>query len=442
MTIDTTRDMNVQARADGYPAPRWMVMIVILVALAVRGRAVTLLAEPVARDRDGYLEIAARLQGGEFALLKDGVAGPTAYRPPLYPVVLALWSVVANFELLHFILGLGTVWGAWRLGELSGLPPLASLSAAVLVAVDPILINQSAQPMSETLAAFLATWALVALARFGREASLPHGVLAGAALGLCVLCRPTFLAWAVAVVIALVFRLPTVRRRAVGLSLVVVAEAAAIVAPWPLRNWERFGVPIVTTTHGGYTLLLANNPDFYEYLRRGAWGSTWDAEAFHRRWADEARATMRSNGTALERDELAADARAYELAWQNIKNGPAMFVYSCVVRVGRLWAVLPHQPSSAEPPSRRVLRYLVAVFYAAEYALAAVGLWTLGRKLLVSPWIWSMLLLASFTAVHSLYWTDMRMRAPVVCVVALLAAAGLTQLAAGRRAVKPVAQGA
>jgi hypothetical protein len=45
---------------------------------------------------------------------------------------------------------------------------------------------------------------------------------------------------------------------------------------------------------------------------------------------------------------------------------------------------------------------------------------------------------ASFTAVHTFYWTDMRMRAPLVGVVCLLAAAGGAQLATKKRAATPL----
>ena len=42
-----------------------------------------------------------------------------------------------------------------------------------------------------------------------------------------------------------------------------------------------------------------------------------------------------------------------------------------------------------------------------------------------SSWLWGLLLVACLTAVHTFYWTDMRMRAPLMPVVALAAAGGL-----------------
>ena len=53
----------------------------------------------------------------------------------------------------------------------------------------------------------------------------------------------------------------------------------------------------------------------------------------------------------------------------------------------------------------------------------------LGRKLLTSPWLFGLLLAASFALVHLVYWTDMRMRPPVMPAVALAVAAGAAWLA-------------
>ena len=47
------------------------------------------------------------------------------------------------------------------------------------------------------------------------------------------------------------------------------------------------------------------------------------------------------------------------------------------------------------------------------------------RKLLQPPWIWGVLLCVAFTAVHTFYWTNLRMRAPLMPFVALVAAAAV-----------------
>jgi hypothetical protein len=70
----------------------------------------------------------------------------------------------------------------------------------------------------------------------------------------------------------------------------------------------------------------------------------------------------------------------------------------------------------------------VGGWYVLEYALAAIGLWGLGRLLIRPPWLWGTLLCGGFSLVHLVYWSNMRMRSPLLPVVALLAAAGAARL--------------
>jgi len=422
--------------------PRWVVLFLIFITLAVRTRVLLSLGGELRDDPDSYRELAWHLfEDRTFEYWSLGSTNLTAYRPPLYPLVLSFFDYLPDqttaYGLLHVSLGLVTVLAVWRIGLLAGLSRGAALAAASLVAFDPILINQSVQVMNETMSAALAMVAVLMLARLVNQPGIARSLLAGAPCGLAILCRPTFLPWTLLVAAALPWVLPVTRRRAWLLTLVFALEAAVIVAPWALRNWREFGEPIVTTTHGGYTLLLANNPSFYEYLRSGAWGSVWDANSFHQHWNDELRAAMRPDGAVMRPDELKADARAYEMAFENIRREPVMFVYSCLVRMGRLWSIVPHQLSDDEPLTRRLGRYAVGLWYLVEYAVAALGAWLVGRRWRWSPWLWCLLLEVAFTAVHAFFWTDMRMRAPLVGVIALAAAAGGSWLAANVRRAKP-----
>src|SRR4051812_42807695 len=72
-------------------------------------------------DRDAYREIAENLATYRiYGLGKNGEQPrPTAYRPPLYPVLLAklagegLEVTPMRVALLHWLLGMGTVWLTW-----------------------------------------------------------------------------------------------------------------------------------------------------------------------------------------------------------------------------------------------------------------------------------------------------------------------------------------
>jgi len=376
-------------------------------------------------DPDGYRAVAENLVRHRTFGSGDS---PTAYRPPLYPLLLAPCVALgtasrAAIGVFHVALGLATVWFTGRLGRMCGLG-LGAWLAALLVACDPILLAQSTLVMTETLAAFLAIASLYWIAKTGQSGRVCHAIIAGASVGLAILCRPTFLPWACAVAILFVFDKQTARGQA-RLGLAFAGAVAMVLFPWAARNQIHFGRPIVTTTHGGYTLLLANNPYFYEHLRSAPWGAVWENEALDRQWAAE---MPRGSPT----DEVRADRMAYAKAFQSIRDEPAMFCYACLVRIGRLFTPLPHQITAQESMARRLLRYAVAAWYAAELALAVYGAVAVARRLLEvdNPpgWFACALLVACFAAVHAVYWTDMRMRAPLMPGIAAFAAAGTMAL--------------
>ncbi len=453
----------------------------ILVALVVRGGVLVLSPRALEDDPDGYRAVAENL-------LRHGTFGagntPTAYRPPLYPLMLAPclalgpWSRAA-IGVLHVGLGVATVWLTFRVAQRWGLGRWA-LPAALLVALDPILLRQSTLIMTETSAALLAVATLALLTAADRRPSAGRALAAGACVALAALCRPAFLPWLGLGAVILPWSASkahgmqpvgftgseVIQFRVFKVLLAFIIGAAIVLAPWVIRNHLQFGRPIVSTTHGGYTLWLANNPDLYEHLRTGTWGSLWNADEFNKAWRAEA-------SRASPADEPTADRLAYSRAWEAIRAQPGMFLYSCLVRVGRLWTPLPHQLSPDEAPTTRMARYAVAVWYTVELLLAAVGVvllvqaggergrtdskpvphskspvvcaesagllagegpgegaltLTLSQRERGPGWLWGLLLVICFVGVYTLFWTDMRMRAPLAPVVAMAAAAGVAGL--------------
>src|SRR5947199_8267145 len=80
----------------GSPVNRWILAGLLVLTLFVRGSVLWMMRGNLEQDPDAYREIAENLlRHGEFALGKptdtgaDEVVIPTAYRPPLYPVVLS-----------------------------------------------------------------------------------------------------------------------------------------------------------------------------------------------------------------------------------------------------------------------------------------------------------------------------------------------------------------
>lgn len=424
----------------------WPSLIVLLVlTLSIRGSVLWTLRENLHQDPDAYRDIAQNLlQQDVLGLGGNGTPHATAYRPPLYPLVLAKFAAgdrgtisAIKLGVLHLLLGAGTVALTFLLTRLAVRnitspvrANVAGLVAGLLVACDPILLNQQALVMTETLATFLAILSLWPLARFSLQPNWWNAAASGAAIGLAVLCRPTFLPWLALVGVGMLATRPLrgatmsnrLGQRALNFFVLAIV-AAAVLAPWAIRNQQVFGKPMLTTTHGGYTLYLGNNPDFYAYLKSGNRTLPWtiqpDTKSFAAMGAARLELFTGSDG------ELRADAMLYDEANESIRNDRGGFVRACLYRVIQLWSPLPNKLSADESRSRMALRYATAAWYLGVYLLAMLGIWRLRKRIVQPPWLWGLMLCLVFTAVHTVYWSNLRMRAPLMPFVAMVAAASI-----------------
>jgi len=324
-----------------------VLLSLLALALALRTGAVLVRWERLSADPDAYRLIAENVaqRGAYSRSAADLPAAPTAFRPPVYPLLLATAArhkvvTPATVAVIHIATGTLTVLLVWILGQHWGLGWRSGL-AAFLVAADPILLNQTAEVMTETLATLLGTLGLLAFTQWSARRTSGAGALAGAASGLAALCRPTFLIWAG---LCGVYYVVTERNwKSVRQSAVFALALAITLLPWGERNLRLLGRPIVTTTHGGYTLLLANNPFFYWHLAHGAGGGVWDAREL------EPLLQTQPDGAAAPpahaESEIDSDRRLYALAHQTIRQQPAMFLYSCLVRARWRIRSIPTNPA-------------------------------------------------------------------------------------------------
>jgi hypothetical protein len=385
---------------------RWGLAAIVVLAMLVR---VAILARGSGRlgDPDNYLPLAWSLARGEGFALRGR---PTAYRPPLYPLVLvpivrtfgsrAAWGVSG----FHVVLGLGTVVLTALAARRWGLSEGRTLIAAAIVACDPVLVAQTGTVMTEPLAAFLVAGILAALARPGRWGPVLGGIL----MGLASLTRPSLLPFAALTALAALLapsgRRPERLRR--GMMLVLVT--AAMLVPWAWRNARVLGEPIVTTTHGGYTLALANNPAYYDDVLNDPSGTVWSGPG-------QAAWFVQVNTELAGLPEPEADRRLRAAGLRMVVERPRDFARAALARLGRFWSVAP---SGAVYP--RWLRVASAAWTIPLWLALLAGLGT--RATWRWPRIAAPAALAALSAVHAFYWTDLRMRAPLVPAIALVAA--------------------
>ena len=384
-----------------------------LVAIAALGFLARLAAGSLDRGRlddpDNYLVLARGLAEGRGFVWNGR---PTAYRPPLYPLVLApmvamlgsgpklSWGITG----LHAAFGAATVLLTATAARRWGLGARGCLLAASIVAFDPVLVAQSRMVMTETLSALLLSASLAALALGGRRGA----ALGGVALGLSALCRPSTLPIAGLVAAAGAVVGPGSRADRLGRGTLVTLATIATLAPWAIRNAVIFGEPVWTTTHGGYTLALANNPTYYAEVLDGPPGAVWSGEN-QRRWFNGV------GPSVAGLSEPDADRRLRALALGMARARPRDFARASLARLGRFWSLAP--TGAVYPRWQRV----ATTIWTVPIGVALVA--GLGRRPL---WRWpriaAPLMLIGLSIVHVFYWTDLRMRAPLVPAIALVVA--------------------
>lgn len=230
-------------------------LVVVVVALVVRViYGFVFMSDYVAAsDAYQYWELATSVSHGDgvsmqFPGLYDH---PSAFRPPVYPVLLG--SVMAVFgtsvvvgQVLNVVIGLVVVALAWEVTRRIG-GQRAALVAGLAVALFPPLVANDLVLLTEPLSLALLLGAFLFL--FDR-----NWIGAGAITGLLVLTRPSAQFLVLAFGAWLLWRAGW--RRALGM----VAVAALVVAPWVVRNWIQLGEPVLVTSNG-FNLAAIYSPE-------------------------------------------------------------------------------------------------------------------------------------------------------------------------------------
>ncbi|MFH0793397.1 MAG: glycosyltransferase family 39 protein [bacterium] len=177
--------------------------VVFAVALAVRVACVVWIP-PTPQSAFGPLDDATDYDHLARTLLSNGAflspsGEPTAFRPPVYPIFLAIiYSIsgVGNLRavaLCHAILGAISSVLLVRLGQRAKFPANASLLAGAIYAVYPAFVFQTPQILSEVLGRTLLLAALLLIFRAVEKGRLAWYAVAGAVLGVTILDKSVFL---------------------------------------------------------------------------------------------------------------------------------------------------------------------------------------------------------------------------------------------------------
>ena len=284
---------------------------IVVLALAARVSLMLPNAQQPLEDPDNYMSLARSLvEGGGFAI--NG--RPTAYRPPLY--ALALTPIVAvgldrtpwGIWSFHLALGGTTVALTAIAARRVGLSRRGVLIAAAIVAFDPVLVAQARTAMTETFAAF---WVAAILAALGRRGGPTFGkvAIAGSFCGLLALCRPSLLPCAGLIAGVLLISTKSSIFQRLARSIIFSSLILLVMSPWAVREARVFGEAIWTSSHGGYTLAMANNEVYYREILDGPKGAVWGGRTLFE-WRREI--TLATQGMTEPRQPLLESTRVGE----------------------------------------------------------------------------------------------------------------------------------
>ncbi len=393
----------------------WALLVIFAVALGLRLLYVHERFQGLPGDTDGYLAIGANLAAGKGF---SGDAGrPTAHRPPGYPLFIAAvektgggpWAVIW----LQCLVGAAVVLLAAQLARLV-VGGLFALVAAIIVAVDPFQIAVCGEFMTEALFSFIVMAAFVILLRAVRARSVVRYAVAGLTAGAGALVRPEFFLFAPGA-LAMAYIWGHKDRK----FLYIIVFLLGLILPpgiWAARNKASLGSWIVTTTHGGYTHLLAYNEVFYREVVSGP-APRWSPKSL-KSWKEAL------VGETEGMSEVEKDRYFYRKAAVFVAGNRPAAVRIAFFEARRFWQAFPFSASG-------IVRVFLGAFFIVLVILALAGIKVAWRRGPVVRLI--VYLLVAETVVHTYYWSNIRMRVPFHGLLAVLAAAGVAVLF-GRRA--------
>jgi hypothetical protein len=210
-----------------------------------------------------FFELAQSIAAGKGVMLANGV--PTAFRVPLYPILLAgltlghrwFWPIA----IAQSMIGAGTVVYAALLAQQifeGERGRVAAIVAAIATAVYPYYVAHDTALQETSLCTLLTLIAVVLALRAVRTGALTPAALCGVVLGLDVLTRSPM------ALFALLVPLWMVARRRFAQGVLCAALLFLTVLPWLWRNERLFGTPVLTT-EAGYELWNGNNEILFRY---------------------------------------------------------------------------------------------------------------------------------------------------------------------------------
>jgi 4-amino-4-deoxy-L-arabinose transferase-like glycosyltransferase len=414
----------------------WGLLALVVVAFAVRLGAVAatggLSAPPTgdAAEFDAYAWnlVQGRGYSGPSPDVVDGsgraVHHPTAYRPPVSPLVYAAAYAVAghSYPAAH---AANAAVGAVTVLLVFGIADrvygrAAGWLAAGAFAVYPPAAHHNLQLLSEAHAAFLVCLFVWLCLRVPGPRGGWWAAAAGVAFGLLLLCKPGYLLL-VPLLPAWAWTVGRWDRRAWARAALIPVVGGLAVVPWAARNYREVGAAIPFGTTSGSLLLQSNNRLVVLDPRYHGMG-VWDTHL------PEYAASIRAPNDEVARDAV---ARRHAVAW--LRENPGWWFYLAWGKAQRMWWPVRYGAGSAAAEAA------LNALYAAVLAGFAVGVVPATARFVRDrdPAVMIPLLVVATVGMVVLFYGLQRYRYPVEPLMGVVAAGTAVRAAGWARAGFP-----
>lgn len=430
--VDRYSESSDRAKWSGWVAARWLVALII-VSLSLHAAYLRwleplnshvptqVLASPassgsvpvetsirVMGDARDYYSIALNLLNGRgySQSRPDQPPEPTAYRPPLFPSLLAMtfWMVGPSFGIglwVNQALIILLIPVSFCLGK-SLYNSQCGLIAATMVALWPHGFYFGSFLLTEPLFTMLQAVTFGLLLRSVTAPTPIRVAIAGIAAAATVLTRPSFAV--VVVLLGLWFFVLPKGHRPWWLTGIFWGMIAVAISPWVFRNYLAMDTLILGTTGSGAVFAGAHNPESLACCP-GSWVSAQVPDQI------------------AEMPEAERDAYFWKTGFDFLaQTSPAVLAKLFVFKVLRLWVPLQRVVADHVCLPCNVLASLL---YSILFLASAAGLWLHRSKrsilLLVTAFV------GGTTLVSIVFWGTTRFRMPVEPILWIFAAYTLTR---------------
>jgi 4-amino-4-deoxy-L-arabinose transferase-like glycosyltransferase len=194
--------------------------------------------------------------------------GPTAWMPPMYPLIMAgffkifgMFSVQAAVALELFLTAMSVLTCIWAFVLGKHLYNAAvGLVAAFLLAIYPPSVRYAVQNLWDT-SLFTSCLLLIILMclKLSRHPTVKQGIMLGSTLGFTALVNPTILSTLPFAIVWLYLKANGTRGTVIKAISVMLLTFGLVISPWIIRNYVIFGRFLFIKSNFGHELYKGNN---------------------------------------------------------------------------------------------------------------------------------------------------------------------------------------